>query len=436
MTAFDPFDIGFYFDSRKSSESKTDPGYYPIKLRVYSNNVNEKKKKLFGLKKKATPESWKRIEKAFFGSGSNLSREEKELREFLLGVRQEAQKYNDPNKAKTLKQFSDLFKGDTNSDTDTLLIWVRFDQLIERKIEARKSDGTIKAYRDAKASFLRFDPTPEKLIYDIDISWLHQFIEYHIEIGNSEETAKSYLRQLRAVYISAWKKGVISGRDNPFAEDDAPSLDSNKRRTKQFQLSKEQLQSLAATKPTSYHMQKAKDIFFFLFMFSGLRFSDMLTLEFDWIINDELGKRIDFDPVKTKGRTSLKGEVWITPEMQEIMNKYPGAGKYIFDFLDDDMTPEAIKKKKHSIISGVNDNLTKLAQKVVKLPERLSTYHARYSAATFIKRETGASVLEISEQMVNSPKMAEGYIDTPEKKKAMQSVLSDVLKKEQKNEKK
>ena len=51
---------------------------------------------------------------------------------------------------------------------------------------------------------------------------------------------------------------------------------------------------------------------------------------------------------------------------KKIINKYPGAGKYIFDFLDDDMTPEAIKKKKHSIISGVNDNLTKLAQKVVK----------------------------------------------------------------------
>ena len=433
MTAFDPFDIGFYFDSRKSSESKTDPGYYPIKLRVYSNNVNEKKKKLFGLKKKATPESWKRIEKAFFGSGSNLSREEKELREFLLGVRQEAQKYNDPNKAKTLKQFKDLFNSDTNSDTDTLLIWERFEQLIERKIEARKSEGTIKAYRDAKASFLRFDPTPKRLIYDIDISWLHEFIEYHVEIGNSEETAKSYLRQLRAVYTSAWKKGVISGRDNPFTDDDAPSLDSNKRRTKQFNLSKEQIETLVGLEPTSYHMKKAKDIFFFLFMFSGLRFSDMLILEYDWILTDELGKRIDFDPVKTKGRTNLKGEVWITPEIQEIMDRYPGGGKYIFDFLEDDMSLEAIKKKKHSIIANVNDNLTKLAHKGVKLPSKLSTYHARYSAASFISRETGASKEEVSEQMVNSPKMASGYIDTPEKKKAMQSVLSNVLKKEHKD---
>ena len=424
MTSFDPFEISFWLDIR--NPRKKHAGAFTLYLQVYSNL--EKKQTFISTKRYLAVTTWDKIKKSFLGSGSNLSHSEREVRDYLLSVRQESQKYNNLSKAKTIKQFLSLYNNDSNSDADTLLIWDRFDQLIARKIEARKSDGTIKAYRDAKASFLRFDPTPKKLIYDIDISWLHQFIEYHIEIGNSEETAKSYLRQLRAVYISAWKKGVISGRDNPFAEDDAPSLDSNKRRTKQFQLSKEQLQSLAATEPTSYHMQKAKDIFFFLFMFSGLRFSDMLTLEFDWIINDELGKRIDFDPVKTKGRTSLKGEVWITPEMQEIINKYPGAGKYIFDFLDDDMTPEAIKKKKHSIISGVNDNLTKLAQKVVKLPERLSTYHARYSAATFIKRETGASVLEISEQMVNSPKMAEGYIDTPEKKKAMQSVLSDVLK--------
>ena len=425
MTSYDPFEISFWLDIR--NPRKKHGGAFTLYLQVYSNL--EKKQTFISTKRFLTIPSWDKIKKSFLGSGSGLTSNEKEIREYLLGIRQESQKYNNLNKAKTLKQFKELFKGDTNSDADTLLIWDRFEQLIERKIEARKSEGTIKAYRDAKGSFLRFDPTPNKLLYDIDISWLHEFIEYHKEIGNSEETAKSYLRQLRAVYTSAWKKGVISGRENPFTDDDAPSLDSNKRRTKQFNLSKEQIETLAELEPTSFHMRKAKDIFFFLFMFSGLRFSDMLVLEYDWILDDELGRRIDFDPVKTKGRTARSGEVWITPEIQEIMDKYPGKGKYIFDFLDDDMTPEAIKKKKHSIISGVNDNLTKLAQKVVKLPERLSTYHARYSAATFIKRETGASVLEISEQMVNSPKMAEGYIDTPEKKKAMQSVLSDVLKK-------
>ena len=428
MTSYDPFEISFWLDIR--NPRKKHGGAFTLYLQVYSNL--EKKQTFISTKRFLTIPSWGKIKKSFLGSGSGLTSNEKEIREYLLGVRLESQKYNDPNKAKTLKQFKDLFNSDTNSDADTLLIWERFEQLIERKIEARKSEGTIKAYRDAKASFLRFDPTPKKLVYDIDISWLHEFIEYHVEIGNSEETAKSYLRQLRAVYTSAWKKGIISGRENPFADDDAPSLDSSKRRTKQFNLSKEQIETLAELQPTSFHMKKAKDIFFFLFMFSGLRFSDMLILEYDWILTDELGKRIDFDPVKTKGRTGLKGEVWITPEIQEIMDRYPGKGKYIFDFLEDDMSLEAIKKKKHSIIANVNDNLTKLAHKGVKLPSKLSTYHARYSAASFISRETGASVNEVSEQMVNSPKMAAGYIDTPEKKKAMQSVLSDVLKKSKK----
>ena len=141
------------------------------------------------------------------GSGSNLSHSEREVRDYLLSVRQESQKYNNLSKAKTIKQFLGLYNKDTNSDTDTLLIWDRFDQLIARKIEARKSDGTIKAYRDAKASFLRFDPTPKKLIYDIDISWLHQFIEYHIEIGNSEENCKKLFETASGCLYKCMEKG-------------------------------------------------------------------------------------------------------------------------------------------------------------------------------------------------------------------------------------
>ena len=50
-----------------------------------------------------------------------------------------------------------------------------------------------------------------------------------------------------------------------------------------------------------------------------------------------------------------------------------------------------------------------------------------------MSRETGASLSEVSELLVNSPKIAEGYIDTPEKKKKMLSVLSEVFKKSEKN---
>ena len=85
--------------------------------------------------------------------------------------------------------------------------------------------------------------------------------------------------------------------------------------------------------------------------------------------------------------------------MQQIMDKYPGAGKYIFDFLEDKMSPKAIKRKKHSIISNINANLSKLAQRNPELPDKLSTYHAKYSAAKFIKREIGPSILKIIRQI-------------------------------------
>ena len=92
------------------------------------------------------------------------------------------------------------------------------------------------------------------------------------------------------------------------------------------------------------------------------------------------------------------------------------------------MTVEEITKYRAAKTSVINKNLKKLALKIEGMPS-LSTKHARYSAASYIKRKTKASTQEISELMVNSPKMAQGYIDTPEEKKAMQEVLSEVLKK-------
>ena len=339
MTSFDPFDIGFYLDERQ--ESKTFPGHFTLYLRVYSNI--EKKKKYFSTKKVLTPESWKKVSKSFLGSSYGLTDNEKELKEFLLGIRIEAQKFNNPEKAKTLKQFSDHFKSGNKSDNDTLRLWDRFDLHIEKKINAKKSDGTIKAYTDAKKSLMAFGNDPDLLMIDVDYKWLHEFIEFHEEMGNSRESAKSYLRQMKAVYTSAWKKGIINGRENPFHDDDTPSLDPGKRRTKHFSLTEEQILAIAKLEPTTYHMTKAKDVFLFLFSCAGMRFSDMIILQYDWIYKDDLGEKFDFDPEKTKERTSSTGELWITPQMRDIMNKYPGKGKYVFDFIDDGLTNSEIK---------------------------------------------------------------------------------------------
>ena len=429
MTSFDPFDIGFYFDKRPSSASKSDPGTNPIKLRVYSNM--EGKKKLFGLKKNTTEFSWNRIKKSFLGSGSNLTAEEKELREFLLGVRQEAQKYNDPSKTKTLKQFEDLFKRNTKAESKSIFVYDIFEMVIAEK----EKKGTKDHYISSMGSMKLYEKNKNLVIHDITPAWIKGFRLWHREQGSSKETANSYLRALRHVFTHAEHTGVVFASENPFKGLHKISIPDPIRRTKKYNLSEDQLQALVEVETSSYEQELAKDVFFFLFIFDGIRFSDIVSLEKEWIVKDELGERIDFDPIKTEGRSERYGEVWITYEIQRIMDKYPGSGKYIFNFLKDDMTPDQIQAYCSSKLSTINKNLKRLSDKIEEMPS-LSTKHARYSAATYLKKKTGASTQQVSELMVNSPRMAEGYIETSEEKKAMQSVLSDVLKKEQKNEKK
>jgi site-specific recombinase XerD len=427
MTTFDPFDIGFYLDKRQ--ESKTYPGSFTLYLRVHSNT--EGKKKYFSTKKYLTPFTWNRIQKSFLGSGSGLTVEEKEIREFLLGIRQEAQKYNDPQRAKTLKQFEDLFKRNTKTDSKSIFVYDIFEMVISEKEKAK----TKASYRSAMASMQVYDKNKHLVIHDITPSWISAFKLWHQEQGSSKETANSYLRQLRHVFTHAEHTGVVLPSENPFKGLHKISIPAVKRQTKKYNLSVDQIKALVEVDTTSYEQELAKDVFFFLFMFDGLRFSDMIVLEKDWIVEDEFGKRIDFDPVKTEDRSELMGEVWITDELQSIMDKYPGKGKYIFNFLDDKMNQDQIRAKRESKLSTINVNLKKLSQKIEGMPD-LSTKHARYSAASYVKKITGATTNQVSELLVNSPKMAEGYIDTPEEKKAMQSVLSDVLKKNQKSSKK
>lgn len=418
MTAINPFEISFWLDTR--NPRKKYDGAFTLYLQVYS--ATEKRQTYISTKKYLTPFTWGRIKKNLFKSGSNLTVEEKEIREFLLIIRQEAQKYNDPLRVKSLKQFENLFKKNTNSDLKSIFVYDIFDVVISMK----EKKATKDSYKSAMASMKLYDKNKKLVIHDITTSWISGFRLWHQNQGSSKETANSYLRSLRHVFTHAEHSGVIIPSDNPFKGLHKISIPDPIRQTKKYNLTSEQIKLLARVKPTSYEQELAKDVFFFLFMFDGMRFSDMLVLEKDWIVNDELGERIDFSPTKTEGRSNRKGEVWITKPIKEIMNKYPGNGKYVFNFLDDRMNSDQITSYRSSKTSVINKNLKKLAEKIDGMPP-ISTKHARYSAASYVKMKTGASTQQISELMVNSPKMAQGYIDTPELKKAMQSVLSDVL---------
>jgi integrase/recombinase XerD len=378
MTGFDTFSIGFYLDKRQ--ESKTYPGSFTLYLRVYSNL--EGKKKYFSTKKYLSPFQWERMKKGFIGSGSNLTNEEKEVRQSLMGIRQEAQKCNDFFRVKTLRQFGDLFKLNTKVESKSIFVYKIFEMVIAEK----EKKGTKDHYISTMKSMKLYDKNKNLVIHDITSAWITGFRLWHREQGSSKETANSYLRALRHVFSHSENTGVVFPTENPFKGLDKISIPESIPQIKKYILTKDQFKALADVETSSYEEKLAKDIFFFLFIFDGIRFSDIILLEKDWIVNDEFGKRIEFDHLKIKFRSKGYGEVWITDDIQGIMDKYSGDSKYIFNFLKDDMTPNQIKAYCSSKLSTINKNLKRLSAKIEEMPS-LSTKHARYSAAKYVKRK-------------------------------------------------
>ena len=113
----------------------------------------------------------------------------------------------------------------------------------------------------------------------------------------------------------------------------------------------------------------------------------------------------------------------ITPEMQSIMDKWGNPDKspnaYIFNFLIGNETPMQIKTRIRDVVSNCNRHLRKIG-KVIGI-EGLSTYVARHSYATVLKR-SGANISYISESLGhNDLKTTENYLASFEKEERIKN---------------
>tara|TARA_B110000037_G_C16988533_1_gene452067 strand:- start:151 stop:594 length:444 start_codon:yes stop_codon:yes gene_type:complete len=143
------------------------------------------------------------MKKGFIGSGSNLSQEEKEVREFLIRIRQEAQKYNDFSTVKTLRQFGDLFKRNTKVESKSIFVY----NIFERVIAEKEKKGTKDHYISSMKSMKLYDKNKNLLIHNITSAWITGFRLWHRDQGSSKETGNSYLRALRHVFTHSENTG-------------------------------------------------------------------------------------------------------------------------------------------------------------------------------------------------------------------------------------
>ena len=272
---------------------------------------------------------------------------------------------------------------------------------LHRYLNSHFTDGyrkRLKAIEDFAGKNIPFDY--------ITVSWLNKFEKHLLGTGKNFTTVGMRCRAIRSIMNDALTLGIIKEKQYPFGHGkyEIPTGQGRK-----LALTLQQIKSLV-TIDGSEATEHARDLWFFSYLCNGINFADMITLKHSNIQNGE----IYFIRAKTTKTSKVKKEICavITPEMQTIMDRWGNHDKssdsYIFDFLKGGETPVKIKNRIRDVISNCNRHLRKIG-KTLNI-EGLSTYTARHSYATVLKR-SGANIAYISESLGhNDLKTTENYL--------------------------
>ena len=293
------------------------------------------------------------------------------------------------------------FLGKNSADTLNFAFQLKLDSLLENdQVNTHEYYSyTLKSVEEFAGKNIPISSvTPE---------WLRKYEKYLLKDGKTYTTVGMRCRAIRTIMNNAKDASLIKENQYPFGHGkyDIPTGQGRK-----LALTLGQIKTLVTYTDGSEATEHARDLWFFSYLCNGINFADLVTLKHSNIQNGE----IYFIRAKTIKTSKVKKEICavITPEMQAIMNRWGNPDKnpdsYIFDFLKGGETPMQIKKRIRDVISNCNRHLRKIGEAINI--EGLSTYTARHSYATVLKR-SGANIAYISESLGhNDLKTTENYL--------------------------
>jgi integrase/recombinase XerD len=241
---------------------------------------------------------------------------------------------------------------------------------------------------------------------EVTLDWLRRYEKHLLTEGKSYTTVGFYMRALRTIMNEAKKQGIISASQYPFTGYKIPTSKGRK-----MALTVAQVGQIVKYPLTNDTDKRYRDLWVFSYLCNGINFNDLLRLKKSDVKNGE----ISFYRQKTIHTSSEKTEIVATilPEMQTIMNRWPGSGEYIFAGLEEAATATEQRRLVQNITRKVNERMGKIGEALGM--GSISTYNARHSFATVLKR-SGASIAYISESLGHtSMKTTANYLDSFEK---------------------
>lgn len=376
-------------------------GTYAVKLRVTFN----REQKYFPLGKHLTTEDWEKLKEE-----NPRDKELKRKKLLFAEIEKKAIRLIDDMDLFSFQAFEKKFNQKSKSSTDVL-------EAIDAKIEFLKSANRLNSadsYKCAHSSFTQYIKTlhRKKLKYsDITPEWLDQYEKWMREKGSSVTTIGIYLRNLRTIINQAIDEGHFQREFYPFGK--RKYQIPNGKNTKKA-LTIEQIKLILDYNPAIDAEAKAKDLWLFSYLCNGVNVKDIARLQYR-----NLSKRhITFVRAKTEHSTkSNQKEIVIIrmPEIDEIIERWGvepvEPTTYIFDLISGDDTPAEELAKIKQATKTINKYMKRIGE-ALGFDLKLTTYTARHSFATVLKR-SGAPIEFISESLGHKDlKTTENYLDS------------------------
>lgn len=260
--------------------------------------------------------------------------------------------------------------------------------------------GTADSYKCAYKAINKFacDKKRKKLPFEIITpEWLNKFEKWMLENQKSVTTVGIYMRSLRTIINIGIEKGLLNQEAYPFGK--RKYIIPASRNIKKA-LHIEDINKIVNYIPQHESEARARDLWIFSYLCNGVNIKDIVLLQYKNIEGD----RLHFIREKTKNTKKQDRNpitVIILPEIKAIIKKWgvlsldPEA--YIFGVIKPKDTPEDIRKKTKQLTKTINKYMKRIGERL-EIPDKITTYTARHSFATILKR-SGAPTEFISESL-------------------------------------
>lgn len=384
-------------------------GEHPLMIRVCKDG----KKKYVSLGVSVKPQYWD-----FEKNRPKRSCPNKEQINTL--IKEQEQKYSEQildfssrNKSYTLTTLVETVDSSVKAKTVNGL----FIEYIEQ-LKKENRIGYALSVRQVYSSLVKLNAHLDIYFQEIDVNWLKNYEFWLRGQKLAENTIGIRLRTLRVVYNLAVTEGLVKSDNYPFRKYKVSRLHTI---TAKRAITKEQVKQIMSynTDSSCFYKKLAVDMFAFSYLMGGINFTDMSLLTNDNIDND----RLIYVRQKTKKRIILP----LSEQAREIIDKYRDSKrKYLFPILDNkSRTATQVKDRIYDVLANVNHHLNEIG-KSLGLELKITTYVARHSYATVLKR-AGVSTAIISESLGHSSeKVTQIYLDCFENKQvdeAMKNLL-------------